>query len=795
MIIKSMDASFGGLENAHMELEPGLNIIEAPNEAGKSTWCGFIRTMLYGINTSQREKSGVLPDKKRFLPWGSYPMTGAMDISWRGGDVTLLRKGSAGKPMGACEAKLSGTGEKVPELSGKAPGEIILGVPESVFRRSAFISSGAMAVDKDAELEKRISALISSGSEEDEAYSTAHKRLHDWRVKRKHNARVGRAAELEAAIKEKSSALDSMKAENERLGGLYAEREDIKNITAALEEELRRHEAARLRAEREKVRAARAARTQAAEELERIKAAAAGITAEGVSAARAAVSAYKEAAAARRAGEEAVGRYNEARAALEAAERKQQAAALAAGGVSEAGIESAKKALMEYESARAASRKAEEELAACAPEVKLELPLPKLLPVLAVVLLVLGAACCVLYFALSGSYLMLVSAAAAFVVAAVLLSVYFSKKRGIDAIRDEANARRIVYENMASEAAGRLGAAEAALVAALADIGGETIPARAAGRIEEREALLEALEQAENEASAARQVERSLSSGLAAAAAAAEQEAAAAAVLYEALTAIGIDPAAMNIPALIDEKAELLAALAAASAAYDAALRLAESVGEAADDGGECEPAAEPTMEREEAAAKLELARARAAELERLLALSEGELRHLGDPLVVATELNGLREQLAENEEEYEALSLAMSVLDEANTELQQRFSPIVGTKAGELMAAMTGGAYDRISFDREFNFTAARENEAERSADYLSTGTSAQLYLAVRLAICQLALSENESCPVILDDALLGFDDKRAKAALRLLKELSKERQIILFTCQSREKRFLEEI
>ena len=40
-----------------------------------------------------------------------------------------------------------------------------------------------------------------------------------------------------------------------------------------------------------------------------------------------------------------------------------------------------------------------------------------------------------------------------------------------------------------------------------------------------------------------------------------------------------------------------------------------------------------------------------------------------------------------------------------------------------------------------------------------------------------------------ILDDALLGFDDKRAKAALELLKELSKERQIILFTCQSREK------
>ena len=62
-----------------------------------------------------------------------------------------------------------------------------------------------------------------------------------------------------------------------------------------------------------------------------------------------------------------------------------------------------------------------------------------------------------------------------------------------------------------------------------------------------------------------------------------------------------------------------------------------------------------------------------------------------------------------------------------------------------------------------------------------------------MRLAICLLALSEEESCPIILDDALLGFDDKRAKAALELLRELSKDRQIILFTCQSREKMLLD--
>lgn len=68
-----------------------------------------------------------------------------------------------------------------------------------------------------------------------------------------------------------------------------------------------------------------------------------------------------------------------------------------------------------------------------------------------------------------------------------------------------------------------------------------------------------------------------------------------------------------------------------------------------------------------------------------------------------------------------------------------------------------------------------------------------AELYAFV--ASGEKCLSVALYAAVILDDALLGFDDKRAKAALELLRELSKERQIILFTCQSREKMLLEEI
>ena len=68
MEIKKMTACFGKLDNETIEFKPGLNVVSRPNEAGKSTWCAFIRDMLYGVDSSQRAKAGYLPDKTRYAP-------------------------------------------------------------------------------------------------------------------------------------------------------------------------------------------------------------------------------------------------------------------------------------------------------------------------------------------------------------------------------------------------------------------------------------------------------------------------------------------------------------------------------------------------------------------------------------------------------------------------------------------------------------------------------------------------------------------------------------------------------
>ena len=56
-----------------------------------------------------------------------------------------------------------------------------------------------------------------------------------------------------------------------------------------------------------------------------------------------------------------------------------------------------------------------------------------------------------------------------------------------------------------------------------------------------------------------------------------------------------------------------------------------------------------------------------------------------------------------------------------------------------------------------------------------------------------ELALPDD--APIVLDDALAMFDDERAEKALRVLKELSGTRQILLFSCHSREAQMLESL
>ena len=164
-----------------------------------------------------------------------------------------------------------------------------------------------------------------------------------------------------------------------------------------------------------------------------------------------------------------------------------------------------------------------------------------------------------------------------------------------------------------------------------------------------------------------------------------------------------------------------------------------------------------------------------------------GTLQAMGDPAALSAQAERLEEKLARRRLECDALTAAMDALTQANAQLQERFSPELNRLTGQYMARLTQEKYPAVTLTRELEgFVRTADGVLPRAALYLSRGTADQLYLALRLAVCQLCLPEKP--PILLDDALASFDDSRLEAALELLWELSGEQQLLLFTCQKRE-------
>lgn len=202
-----MTATFGGLENAVLTPGDGLTVITAPNEGGKSTWAGFWRAMLYGIDTRERDKAGYLADKNRFQPWSGAPMFGEVQLEWQGNDITIRRFPAKSNPFGGFEAVYTASGDPVPGLTAANVGEQLTGASREVYLRSAFVGQGGAAISPNGELEARISSLATAG-QEDISYSAAERTLKDWRNHRRANRANGLIPELQAALADTEQSID-----------------------------------------------------------------------------------------------------------------------------------------------------------------------------------------------------------------------------------------------------------------------------------------------------------------------------------------------------------------------------------------------------------------------------------------------------------------------------------------------------------------------------------------------------------------------------------------------------------
>ena len=143
--------------------------------------------------------------------------------------------------------------------------------------------------------------------------------------------------------------------------------------------------------------------------------------------------------------------------------------------------------------------------------------------------------------------------------------------------------------------------------------------------------------------------------------------------------------------------------------------------------------------------------------------------------------------------EQYDAaLTLAQQALTAASGELQRRFAPRICQSAQKYLSRLTLGRYRKLTLGTDFSLgTGAAGEDTLRDALWRSDGTADQLYLALRLSVARELTPE---APLILDDALVRFDEDRVRAALDLLTEIALDKQVLLFTCQQREEQILNQ-
>lgn len=218
MRVISMTATFGKLDGDTLRLQPGLNVITAPNEWGKSTWCAFLTAMLYGVETRERTTKGQLAEKERYQSWSGKPMEGELRLEHDGMDITIQRRTRGRVPLGEFRAFETETGLPIPGLTGENCGQTFLGVEKSVFRRTGWIRLSDLPVTPDEAMWQRLNALATTGDESGEA-ALLGKKLRELKS-RCRNSRGGLIPECQKTIGAYQAQLTDRQSMSQRMEAL-----------------------------------------------------------------------------------------------------------------------------------------------------------------------------------------------------------------------------------------------------------------------------------------------------------------------------------------------------------------------------------------------------------------------------------------------------------------------------------------------------------------------------------------------------------------------------------------------
>lgn len=144
------------------------------------------------------------------------------------------------------------------------------------------------------------------------------------------------------------------------------------------------------------------------------------------------------------------------------------------------------------------------------------------------------------------------------------------------------------------------------------------------------------------------------------------------------------------------------------------------------------------------------------------------------------------RADLAAQEQEVAVLRTLIAALEEAQSAARDRYFAPVLSELRPMLRLLWPDA--ELQFDGESLLpTALIRNGLPEEIGTLSGGTREQIALLVRLAFARLLARSGRHAPVILDDALVYSDDDRIERMFDALHQQAADLQIIVLSCRNR--------
>ena len=199
------------------------------------------------------------------------------------------------------------------------------------------------------------------------------------------------------------------------------------------------------------------------------------------------------------------------------------------------------------------------------------------------------------------------------------------------------------------------------------------------------------------------------------------------------------------------------------------------------------------TLERDElqhSIGDLEIGVTEALKHQTKLQEQQRQLDTSGRASQLATEARGVATEIEECVQELAILRMASAALVAGIERYRQANEDPILKRASEMYRALTLERYQAIEIDIEesgkhilVGRRSENGNPVRVTIEKMSDGTRDQFFLALRLASIEQWNASHDPVPLIVDDILVHFDDRRAAATLDQLAKLSEKTQVIFFT------------